>query len=481
MNVLIVDDKEENLYLLETLLKSMGYEVVSASNGAEALEKLHTEDFDLIISDVLMPEMDGFQLCKNVKMDNKLKDIPVIFLTASYLDEKDEQFALKLGVDKFIRKPFEPDEFIKNVQCVIRDAVEGRKKETKPVLEEEKEIFKMYSERVVSKLEETTLELEESERKYRNLCENVNDMIFSLDEEGCFTAVNRRLEMFGYTSGDVIGKHFTKILIPKSREVAAHYFEQVKKGSSAHDIFEVDIIRKDDTTANIEINMSSIYRKGEFLGGFGIARDITERKKAERELQNSMEKLRKTLEGIIQAMALTAEARDQYTAGHQRRVADLACAIAEEMNLSEEQIDGIRMAGVIHDIGKISVPAEILSKPGRITDIEFSLIKTHSQVGYDILKEIEFPWPIAQIILQHHERIDGSGYPSGLKGEEILLEAKVLAVADVIEAIASHRPYRPSLGIDKALEEISRNKGIFYDSDVVDACLRLFKEKDFKM
>jgi response regulator RpfG family c-di-GMP phosphodiesterase len=208
-------------------------------------------------------------------------------------------------------------------------------------------------------------------------------------------------------------------------------------------------------------------------------RGLTERKQAEEELQYTLTKLRKALGGIIQAMTLTVEARDPYTAGHQRRVGDLARAIGEEMGVSEEQIDGIRMAGAIHDIGKICVPAEILSKPGRLSDLEYSMIKTHPEIAYDILKTIEFPWPVAEIVLQHHERMNGSGYPQGLSGEDILLEARILGVADVVEAMASHRPYRSALGIDRALEEISQNKGVLYDSEVVDACVNLFVEKGF--
>jgi len=168
-----------------------------------------------------------------------------------------------------------------------------------------------------------------------------------------------------------------------------------------------------------------------------------------------------------------------YTAGHQRRVADLAVAIAAELELPTDKIDGVNMASTIHDIGKIAVPAEILSKPTNLSDIEFGLIKSHTQAGYDILKDIEFPWPVARAILEHHERIDGSGYPNGLKGDEILMEARIMAVADVVEAMASHRPYRPALGIEVALEEIEKNKGTYYDSDVVDACLKLFREKRY--
>jgi putative two-component system response regulator len=205
-----------------------------------------------------------------------------------------------------------------------------------------------------------------------------------------------------------------------------------------------------------------------------------ERVRTEKELQHTLDKLRRTLGATIQVMASTVEARDPYTAGHQRRVADLACAIATEMGLSKDQTEGIRMAAVIHDIGKITVPAEILSKPGRLNDLEFNLIKMHPQAGYDILKRVEFPWPIAQIVFQHHERLDGSGYPQGLSGGDILLEAKILAVADVVEAMASHRPYRPARGIDQALEEISQNRGVLYDPEVVDACLKVFTEKGFE-
>jgi putative nucleotidyltransferase with HDIG domain len=189
--------------------------------------------------------------------------------------------------------------------------------------------------------------------------------------------------------------------------------------------------------------------------------------------------LRRAMDGIIRAMGLTVESRDPYTSGHQRRVAMLSAAIAEEMGLSQHQVEGIRLAGMIHDLGKITVPAMLLSKPARLTDIEFALVKAHPQVGYDILKEIEFPWPIAEIIYQHHEKTDGSGYPRGLSGEDILLEARIICVADVVEAMASHRPYRPAIGLDKALEEVETNAGRLYDPKAAKACLTLFREKGF--
>ena len=205
-----------------------------------------------------------------------------------------------------------------------------------------------------------------------------------------------------------------------------------------------------------------------------------EHQRAEKELKETLEKVRRTMKGTIDAMALTVEMRDPYTAGHQRNVASLARAIAKEMELSESEIEEIHLAATIHDVGRMSIPAEILSKPSSLTDIEYLIVKRHPQVGYDILKMVEFPWPIAQIGLQHHERMDGSGYPQGLSGKDILLGARILAVADVVEAMVSHRPHRPALGIDKALEEIREKRGTLYDPEVVDACLKLFAEKRFK-
>ena len=205
--------------------------------------------------------------------------------------------------------------------------------------------------------------------------------------------------------------------------------------------------------------------------------------KAEKELlkQHYTKKILKALKETIQGIAMTVEARDPYTAGHQKNVARIATAVAKDMALPEEQIEGIHLAGLIHDIGKIYVPGEILNRPGRLTNEEFALIKTHVGVGYDIVKNIEFPWPIAQTILQHHERMDGSGYPSKIHGGEIILEARIMSVADVIEAMATHRPYRVALPLEKALEEISQNKNVLYDPDVVDTCLNLFQEKGFSL
>ncbi|MFA4909517.1 MAG: HD domain-containing phosphohydrolase [Desulfobacteria bacterium] len=231
------------------------------------------------------------------------------------------------------------------------------------------------------------------------------------------------------------------------------------------------------------ISIANALRRRELEIKNRIQRENLEQAVLERtgELQTTLNKLKIATEGIIQAMAMTIEIRDPYTAGHQRRVRDLSCAIAEDMGLSKESINTIRMSSMIHDLGKIALPSEILSKPGLLTTSEFELIKTHSQIGYNILKDIEFPWPLAEIVLQHHERMDGSGYPQGLSGIDILHEARIVAVADVVEAISSHRPYRPALGVDKALEEISMNKNVLYDRTVVEACVKLFSDGRFEL
>jgi len=322
----------------------------------------------------------------------------------------------------------------------------------------------------------------ESEKKYRNILENIEDGYFEVDTAGNLTFFNDSLcRILGYSSDELMGKNNREYTDDKNAKKIFKVFNEVYRTGIPTRAFDWELIRKDGSKCFIETVVSLITDSDNLKTGFrGIARDVTERKRSEEELDNSFKRLRMALGGTIQALAVAVETRDPYTAGHQRRVADLSRAIATEMNLDSNQTDGIRMAGVIHDLGKMSIPAEILSKPSRLSAIEYNLIKTHSQAGYDILKDVEFPWPIAQIVLQHHERFDGSGYPAGLKGEEILMEARIIAVADVVEAIASYRPYRPGLGIEKALGEITQNKGILYDPAAVDACLCLFRDRGYK-
>jgi PAS domain S-box-containing protein len=218
---------------------------------------------------------------------------------------------------------------------------------------------------------------------------------------------------------------------------------------------------------------------GKIIGVINYLRDITYRLQIEEEREDSLKKVQQTLDGTVTALASLSEKRDPYTAGHQQRVAQLACAIAHELKLPSNIIEGLKVIGSLHDIGKMTIPAELLCKPHQLNEYEFNIIKVHPKNAYDILKDIEFPWPVAQAVFQHHERLDGSGYPLGTSGKDIILEARILAVADVTEAITSHRPYRPALGLEKALEEISKNSGLLYDQDIVAACLALFKNRSF--
>ena len=320
--------------------------------------------------------------------------------------------------------------------------------------------------------------LRKSEEKYRFLVDNSNDSIF-IAQDGVIKFPNpKTLETLGYSQNELNKIHYMDLVHPDDRAFLAEIRQKVEGNKRTASGLTIRVITRSGEEIWAQISSVPIVWEDR-PATLNFVRDITVQKNAEEELRNSVDKLRKITGATIQAMAQTVEVRDPYTAGHQKRVADLARAIATRMGLSSDRVDGIRMAGAIHDIGKISVPAEILSKPGLLTPLEFSLIKTHAQIGYDILKEIEFPWDIATMVLQHHERLDGSGYPQGVTGERILLEARILTVADVVEAMASHRPYRPSLGMDKAMEEIKEKRGRFYDPDVVDACLRLFSENKF--
>jgi HD-GYP domain-containing protein (c-di-GMP phosphodiesterase class II) len=210
-----------------------------------------------------------------------------------------------------------------------------------------------------------------------------------------------------------------------------------------------------------------------------LRREVDRRRRVQQELQQSLDQLRKIIGGTAMAIAMTVGKRDPYTSGHQQRVSELSRAIGKEMSLSDDQVEGLTIASAIHDIGKIALPAEILSKPSQLNSMEMSLVQTHAQAGYDILRSVDFPWPVADIVLQHHERMNGTGYPQQLAGDAILREARIVSVADVVETMSSHRPYRPSRGIDSALDEISAHRGILYDGDAVDACLTLIHEGRF--
>jgi PAS domain S-box-containing protein len=329
----------------------------------------------------------------------------------------------------------------------------------------------------VTERKRTESELRESELKYRVLVEHsLQGMVVAQGLPPRLVFANAALaDILGYTVEELVAlspEGVVTLVHPEDRELFFSRYRDRVQGKPTVPGYEFRGIRKDGTTCWLELHASPVNYDGQ-PAVQAVFVDITERKQAEEQLRESYEQVQKSLWGTVNALAAAVEKRDPYTAGHQRKVADLAAAVAARMGLSPDRISGIRMAGLIHDIGKIYVPAEILSKPTELSSIEELMIQTHPQAGYDVLSAIDFPWPVAETVLQHHERMDGSGYPRGLKGEEISLEARIVAVADVVEAMASHRPYRPAHSQESALDEIRRNKGVLYDPDAADAILKV--------
>ncbi len=608
LKTLVVDDAEDDRYLLSALLIGKGHTVETAANGQEALVKLRSDSFDLVVSDILMPVMDGFRLCREVRKDGRLRRVLFVFYTATYIEKGDEALGLQLGADDFILKPAEPEALLARIQAVIDRANEKGWTPRSPELTEEADVSRLYSERLVAKLEKRTLEVErelakrreaeeevkaseerfrqlfdhmsscvavyqaqldgedfvivdfnkaaeqaeavgreevvgksvltvfpgvkesglfdvfqrvwrtgspehhplaeyrdqrirgwkenyvyrlpsgevvtiyddvterkhaedalrESESKYREVVENAGEAIF-IAQDGYMRFANAATaRLLDCTKEEVTSRPFPEFIHPKDQAMVISRHQRRLAGESVEAGYEFRFVTGRGGVRWGRLNAARVEWQGR-PATLNFVSDVTERKEAEERLQRSQS-------ATIRSMGALAETRDPYTAGHQGRVADLACAIASRAGLDRNRTDGLRVAALLHDIGKMSVPAEILSKPSKLTAIELSLVRGHPKTAFEILKGTEFPWPIAEIILQHHERLDGSGYPQGLKGEATLLEARILAVADVVEAMASHRPYRPALGIDAALEEIKGQQGKLYDSDVVQACVQLFAD-----
>ena len=320
------------------------------------------------------------------------------------------------------------------------------------------------------------------EQQFRAIAESASDAIISIDPAGKIIFWNKAAEMmFGYTRMEAKGMLFTVIVPERLRQAHDDGLKRVVETGVTHLIgrtVETQALRHDSQEFPVELSLS-MWHVGPQVFFSGIVRDITDRKIKEQELHKTVEGLKRVLAGTVSALATTTEKKDPYTSGHQKRVAKLAGEIGSAMGLPAEFIDGLHTAGLLHDIGKIAVPSEILSKPSKLNNHEFALIKEHPQIGYEILKDIEFLRPVAIAVLQHHERMDGSGYPQELSGNDIVLEAKILTVADVVEAMSTHRPYRPALGITAALDEIEQRSGAIYDPLVVNACLKVMHDHTF--
>ena len=323
---------------------------------------------------------------------------------------------------------------------------------------------------------------ERDHRRYRQIIDDQRDLVNTYDSGGLITYANRAFcNHYGLDREDVVGKNILD-LVPHGEEEKKELKEKILSISSDFPIMVNDAhmdLPSGGRTWQQWMNKGVFDQRGRLTEIIGVGRDITRIKTMEEELKKTIGTLQGTFEATINAMGKIIEVKDPYTAGHQQNVADLTHAIALEMDLPQESVDAVYYASLVHDIGKIQIPSEILNKPGRLNEMEYSLVKNHPRHGYEILNTVEFPWPVANIVLQHHERLNGMGYPEGVAGDDILLEARIMGVADVVEAMSAHRPYRTSLGMDRALEEITKYAGTLYDKRVVEVCLSLFRDKKF--
>ncbi|HUJ87791.1 MAG TPA: HD domain-containing phosphohydrolase [Burkholderiales bacterium] len=321
--------------------------------------------------------------------------------------------------------------------------------------------------------------LVESEAKFHALVEQSIAGIYMVDDER-FAYVNPRLcEILGYSEAELLAMGPREVVLEEDRDLVLGNVRSRIAGQAQSLRYDFRVRRKDGTVRHVGVHGNAMAYGGRRVV-IGLLQDISDRVLAEHTVEQQLDQLERAMVGTVGAMSAMVELRDPYTAGHERRVGSLARAIGEMLRLPAESARGLEIAGGLHDVGKISVPAEILSKPTRLSAVEFSLVKGHARSGYEILKDVDFPWPVAQATLQHHERLDGSGYPEGLKDGAIILEARILAVADVVESMSSHRPYRAALGIELALGEIEGNAGRLYDADVARACAQLFREKSYR-
>ena len=442
--ILLVEYEKTTILLLNKFINDLGYHIASTvSSGEEAVREVAKLSPDLVLMDIVLGgEMDGIEAARLII---ETHSIPVIYITSSS-DSAALKRALITNPSGYIVKPVNKKELKSAIDlAILRNEMEEK--------------------------------LKQSESWFFTILNSIGDAVIVMDTADQITYVNPIAEKITELTIDkLIGKRFTEVM--DIRYDGMHNSHNALEDSIYFNYF----ISLSGKKVPIDFSISPISDiNGEKSGSVIILRDDTERVISELKLKESYLQIKKSVDGIIQAMSQMLETRDPYTAGHQRRVADIARNIAIEMNLTEKQVEGIFMAGMVHDVGKISIPTEILSKPGRLSSIEFDLIKTHPQIGYDILKSIEFPWPLAEMVYQHHERFNGSGYPRGLSGDGILLGARIICVADVVEAMASSRPYRDALGIDKALSEISDKKGKLFDKDVVEICIRIFMEKKYQM
>lgn len=448
--ILVVEDEPIVALDIQARLLRLGFELAGhATTGAEALRLAESRHPDLVLMDVLLGgALDGIDTARELVLRRRL---PVIYLTAAS-DPATLERAKETRPMGYLAKPFEDYE----LSAAIEMALVKFEAETR---------------------------LKQSERLLSTTLGSLAEAVLSTDKNGHITYMNASaVELLGVSVGRAVGRHWRElfsILAEVDREPVEGLEELCVPQGAPPQCEDMILLTPAGRETPVALSVSPLYAPNRTNGREGlqgrvlVVRSIAVRKRAEADLRSSMAALRTTFRQTVRALASMAEKRDPYTAGHQQRVARLACAIGQGMGLSEDALEGLEMAGTLHDVGKVYVPAEILSKPARLSHLEMGIMKSHPEVGFEILREVSFPWPVARAVLEHHERLDGSGYPGGLKGPDICLEARILAVADVVEAMSSHRPYRAAMGLELALAEIRSGRGHLYDDRAVDLCLEL--------
>jgi PAS domain S-box-containing protein/putative nucleotidyltransferase with HDIG domain len=450
--LMVANDPADQRRLREIIGSAHPLEV--AAGLEETLHKVVIFDPHLVLIHLARADSEAQSLCRAIRgmaSGNALK----ILLASQAAGMEDRRRAFEAGANDVLPKPFTAQELVAKIK-----------------------LFGM-----AGATQEQGVAPLEMVGQFASVIENTPLVaIKGFDTRGVITHWNKTCEqIYGYSAKEAVGRRPRDFFQDEGviRQLEDGLSTITKTGQASLPK-EWSIHTRTGEKRWLYSTMFPVFERGVVNAVFCMDVDITRRIWAEEDRRLGYEKLRRALNGTIKAMALTVETRDLYTAGHMQRVAELAQFIASEMGMTQNSVDAIRLAGSLHDIGKISIPAEILSKPRQLSPAEFALVKEHPQVGYDILKPIEFPWPLADIVLQHHECLDGSGYPLGISGETILIEASIITVADVVESISNHRPYRPSLGLDLALEEIRENRGIKYHPAAVDACVNLFLNKSYR-
>ena len=468
-----MDDTPDHLELVSGLLKDK-YRVKVANDGARGLTIASGDDQpDLILLDILMPGIDGYEFCRRLKQAPKTASIPVIFLTVKS-DVEDESCGLEMGAADYITKPISPPILLARVKTHLA------LKAAADALMDKNAYLDAEVRQRTREIERMMRALAENESKFRALTEQAIVGIYTADQ-GIISYMNpRAAAIFGYEVEEAIGRPAHDFIADKDWQLVQDNMRKHLDGETEDMRYEFEGRRKDGSAVMIGVHgKTAVIEDRKVITG--VLQDITERVRSAEQIRGYVAKIERMVDSTLEAISTLVDQRDPYTAGHERRVGGLAAAIAGEMGLDANMQRGLLLAGAVHDVGKVGVPAELLAKPSRLTPIELSLIRTHAHHGYEVLRGIDSPWPIAEVARQHHERMDGSGYPRQLCGDKIILEARIMSVADVVEAMSSHRPYRPSLGIDAALKEIEKNCGKHFDTLVVAACVRLFRDKGYTL